>query len=140
VFTLYCAFMYVFISLKRRWYIFRVFKIVSCLLQMRTFWLLHFSFGLPKFTTHHWCLLLFFPLFLWVSLLSLFIIATLFPPLSILPCLYLGPSIPLPPMIMLSPLLSGFQASTIWPSDMLPFRWSMNCIVGLLELLTSICH
>jgi len=37
-------------------------------------------------------------------------------PLSILPCLYLGPSIPLPPMIMLSPLLSGSQASTIWPS------------------------
>jgi hypothetical protein len=38
----------------------------------------------------------------------------------------------LPPVIILLPLLSGIEASTLWPSFLLSIIWSVSCSVDIL--------
>jgi hypothetical protein len=43
-----------------------------------------------------------------------------------------------PPMVNLSPLLRKTEASTLWSSFFLSFMWSVNCILGIRDILTSL--
>ena len=48
-----------------------------------------------------------------------------------------GPSLPLPSVIILFPLLSGIEASTLGPSFLLSFMWSVSYMTNILNSMAN---
>jgi hypothetical protein len=69
--------------------------------------------------------------------LSLYLILSIFfyPPPSFS---YPGLSLPQPLKIILFPILSGNETPTLGPSFFFSFRWSMSCIMDILNFLANI--